>query len=193
MRSPVSSRLAGLAIALLLGGTANASIEFSDTTSERVLAGIRFTQLTFKENGRTITYEQPVGWNYFLDGSRIRFTPRNITQASGDIDQSRLSVPRTFDDETLKQLRAKTLTLLPGGSLKATIVSEAANPVLVNNLQTYEFVVSYEAFDREFMMSVIYMNLPDTEVRFRTIARKSDFEKVRTAFRGSIFSWQWER
>ena len=193
MGSLVSSRLIGLAIAILLGNMANAAIEFSDTTSERVLAGIRFTQLTFKENGRTITYEQPVGWSYFLDGSRIRFTPRNIAQASGDIDQSRLSQPRTFDDETLKQLRAKTLTLLPSGSLKAAIVAEEANPVLVNNLQTYEFIVSYEAFDREFMMSVIYLNLPDTEVRFRTIARKPDFEKIRSAFRGSIFSWQWEK
>jgi hypothetical protein len=191
MRSVVSTRLVDLAIALLLGGTANGSIEFSDTTSERVLAGIRFTQLTFKENGRIITYEQPVGWNYFLDGSRIRFTPRNTGQASADIDQSRLSQPRTFDDETLKQLRAKTFTLLPSGSLKATIVAEAANPVLVNNLQTYEFIVSYEAFDQESMMSVIYLNLPDTEVRFRTIARKPDFEKIHTAFRGSIFSWQW--
>ena len=192
MGSRLTTGLIGIFGMVLISGTANGSIEFSDTTSERVLAGIRFTQLSFKENGRTITYEQPVGWNYFLDGSRIKFTPRNIAQASADIDQSPLTQPQTFDDETLKQLRTKTLRLLPNDSLKSTIVSEEPNPVLVNNLQTYEFVVSYQAYEHEFMMSVIYLNLPDTEVRFRTIALKSDFGKVRTAFRGSIFSWQWQ-
>ncbi len=41
-------------------------------------------------------------------------------------------------------------------------------------------------------MSILYLNLPDTQLRFRTLARKEDFEKVHAAFRGSVFSWQWK-
>ena len=63
--------------------------------------------------------------------------------------------------------------------------------MVLNQNHTYEVIVSYQAFGQEFMMAVIYMNLPDTQVRFRSVARKDDFEKVHTAFRRSLFSWQW--
>lgn len=39
--------------------------------------------------------------------------------------------------------------------------------------------------------SVPFMNLPDTQLTFRFLSRKPDFEKLHRAFRASLCSWQW--
>ena len=183
-------------LALLLAAAAivpaRAGIDFTPTVTERLQAGIKFQQLNFKENGRPITYEQPRGWSYSGAGPRIRFVPPDAPQAQADIDQSPLPAPQTFDEPTKKALQAKTLAAVPAESSHVVFVSEAANPVILNKLPTYEVTVSYQAFGQEFAMSVLYLNLPDTQLRFRTVARKADFEKVHAAFRASIYSWQWQ-
>ena len=182
------------ALSLLLSVVASAAagIDLTPTTTERMQAGMKFTELNFKENGRRITYEQPRGWSYSGGGAQIKFTPPNLTLAQSGIDQVPLPAPQTFDEETKKALQQKTLAAAPPDSQNVALVSEALNPAVINKLPTYEVVVSYQAFGQEFMLSVIYLNLPDTQLRFRTLARKQDFEKVHAAFRSSIFSWQWK-
>ncbi|MEY2556750.1 MAG: hypothetical protein QOE34_175 [Verrucomicrobiota bacterium] len=170
---------------------AQAAVDFTPGTGQTVLDGLKFPFLIFHENGKQISYEQPAGWKYSGDSSHIRFTPPNLAQAQADIDQSSLPAPQDFNDETMKALQQKTLSSIPPGSAKAAIVTEEKNPILVNGHETYEVTVGYEAFGREFQTSVLYLNLPDTQLRFRATALKADFEKVHRAFRGSVFSWQW--
>ena len=176
---------------LLLHVSANAGIDFTATEVERTLSGIKFKQLVFQQDGKKIGYQPPRGWSFTGGGSRIKFIPPEIAQAQGEIDQVQLSAPQSLDEETMKTLQRKTLESVPADSRQVTLVSEEKNPLLINKNETYEVTVSYQAFGQEFQMSVLYMNLPDTQVRFRTTARKADFEKVHKAFRGSIFSWQW--
>lgn len=171
---------------------AHAGIDFSPTTSERVLSGFKFQQLNFTHGSRKISYEQPAGWSYSGGGAGIKFLPPDVTQAQSTIEQSPASGPQPLDEETRARLQQQTLASVPPDSRGAALVSELHNPLLVNNNETYEVTVSYEAFGQQFMMSVLYLNLPDTQVRFRTVARSEDFEKLHTAFRGSIFSWQWK-
>ena len=182
-----------LLVALAASQSVHAGVDFTPTTSQRVLAGITFQQLNFRENGLRVTYEQPRGWSYSGGGSRIRFTPPDLTQAHGEIDQTPLRTPQAFDEPTKKALQEQTLAAIPADSQNVEIVSDESDPVLVNNNHTYEVTVAYTAFGQEFMMSIVYLNLKDTQLRFRTLARKSDFEKVHAAFRGSICSWQWEK
>ena len=172
--------------------SAQAGIDFTPVLTERTRAGIKFPQLNFKENGRVIMYEQPRGWAYTGSSAQIKFTPPDLTQAQAEIDQTPLPAPQNFDEPTVKALREKALASLPEGSQNVAIVSEQADPVLVNNNHSYEFIISYQAFGQEFMTGIVYVNLPDTQLRFRSVARKADFEKVHPAFRGSIFSWQWK-
>ena len=171
---------------------AQAGVDFNASTSERMLAGIKFQQLNFTENGRRITYEHPRGWAYSGAGSRIRFTPPGLTQAFAEIDQTPLPAPAPINEDVAKALQQAALASIPPDSLTPALVSEAVNPFRVNNHETYEAVLSYGAFGQEFMMGVIYVRLPDTQLRFCTVARKADFEKVHEAFRSSIFSWQWD-
>ena len=176
----------------LVAMTARAAIDFTPTVTQREQAGITFHVLNFKEKGRTITYEQPRGWTPAGGAASIRFTPPKLNQAFAEIDQVALAAPQNFDDDIRKALREKALAALPEGHQNATIVSEEMNPVVINQNHTYQVIISYQAFGQEFMTGVLYMNLPDTQVRFRTVARKPDFEAVHNAFRASLFSWQWK-
>ncbi|MFL6529830.1 MAG: hypothetical protein ACJ8KX_05120 [Chthoniobacterales bacterium] len=176
---------------LALSFSARGAIDFTPITTERVLAGVTFKELNFSDDGRRITYEQPRGWSYSGRGTSIRFLPPKLVLASATIEQTPLPEPQVFDADTAERLRARTLASVSPAGTKVTLVSEQPNPVVLNNHPTYEIIVSYEQGGERLMLSVIYLNLPATEVRFRTVARKEDFDAVHAAFRGSLFSWQW--
>lgn len=177
---------------VLLAGTANASVDFTTTTSERVLSGVKFQQLVFHQDGRTITYEQPRGWKYSGDASRITLTPPDISQAEAAIEQSPLAAPQIFDERTMKTLQEMVMASVPGNSQNVTLVSAEKNPLMIDRQETFEVVITYQASGVEFQRSVLFLNLKDTQLRFRITTRKQDFEKLSKAFRGSIFSWQWQ-
>src|SRR3954463_4247270 len=124
--------------------TTRGAIDFTPITSERVLAGVTFTELNFSDDGRRITYEQPRGWTSSGGGPSIRFFPPKLVQASGTIEQTPLPEPQVFDEETAERLRVRTLASIPPASTNQLFVSEQPNPVVVNNHPTYEVIVSYE-------------------------------------------------
>jgi hypothetical protein len=168
-----------------------ASIDFSVTTTERTLEGIKFTLLNFHDNGKRISYQQPRGWTYSGDAQRIKFTPPNLTGAQAEIEQTPLPEPAPLDETMIKELHQKALASVPPGSQKVTILEEEKNPLTISGHETYSVTVGFEAFGHEFRKSVLYLNLPDKQVRFCTTARKQDFDKVHKGFRASLYSWQW--
>jgi hypothetical protein len=174
-----------------MASRAGAAIDFTPITGERVLEGVVFKQLIFHESGRAITYEQPRGWTYSGDSNRIRFTPPDIRQAQADMAQSPLLEPQTFNDATAKLLQNQVLASIPPGSQNVTVISEEQNPVSINRQQTYAVIIGYSLSGQEYRLSVIFLNLPNTQVQFRVIARKQDFEEVNRLFRASLFSLQW--
>ena len=181
-----------LLLALAASGSGYAAVDLTPVTSEFVLAGIKSTILTFKDNGRAVSYAQPRGWAVAWGGPRIKFTPPNIPQAQGEIEQSPLQAPQPLTDETRKALVQQTIASLPPDSQDVAVVSDEANPLLVSGHETHGVTVSYVAFGQHFVTSVLYVNTADTQLRFRATARKADFEKVHAEFRGSIYSWQWK-
>ena len=182
--------LASIAFFVALGSSATGAIDFTPTPSERVLEGIKFPQLIFREEGREIVYGYPRGWTYSGSSSRIKFTPPGLTQAQAEIEQSPLPEPQTFDEPTTKALQQRVLASVPKGSENITVVSEQKNPVMVNGHETYEVTVGYKFYGQEFQLSVLYLNLPGNQLRFRVAAKKTDYEKVHGAFRRSILSFR---
>lgn len=171
--------------------TASAAIEFSVAEQERSLEGVKFKLLFFKDNGKTIWYQPPRGWSVSGGAGGLKMTPPGLPMAQGEIAQSPLPAAQSFDAEVMKALQQKTLASIPAGGEKAAVVSEEKSPITVNGHQTYAVTVSYHAFGQDFLMSVLYLNLPDTQLSFRAVARTADFEKVHGAVRGSLVSWQW--
>jgi hypothetical protein len=170
---------------------ATGSIDFTPVAGVRVLDGIKFQQLTFNDNGRKITYEQPSGWTFRAEPNRIVFAPPNVTQADAVIEQSPLEAPQTLDDETMKHLQEQVVRSAPPASQHVEVVNSAKNPVMIDRHETFEVVVSYQIGGIAFRRSVLFLNLPDSQVRFRVSAREQDFDKMYRAFRGSVYSWQW--
>lgn len=181
--------LAIVSFALL--GTARAGVDFTPTGGERVLEGIVFKQIVFHQDGHPITYEQPRGWSYSGDAAGLKLTPPNVSQAQAVIEQSPLPAPQIFDEATRLQLQQRVLGSVPNGSLNVALVAEEINPVRIKQRDTYAVTVSYSFYGEDYGMSVLFANLDDTQLRFRTVARKADFEEVRRVFRASLFTLAW--
>ncbi len=157
-----------------------------------MLEGIVFKQVVFHQDGHAITYEPPRGWTYTGDAAGLKLSPPNVSQAQAAIEQSPLPAPQVFDEATRKQLQEKVLGALPNGSEKIAFVSEEINPIRIKQHDTYVVTVSYDYYGEAYETSVLFANLDDTQLRFRTVARKADFEEVRRAFRASLFSLDWQ-
>jgi hypothetical protein len=174
----------------LVSGSALGAIDFTPTVGERVLDGIKFSQLIFHEDGRKLIYEQPRGWKYSGSSTQISFTPPNTLQAEAVIEQSRLEEPQNFDEETMKMLQEQVVRSVKSGAQNVTVVSSDKNPILINNHETFEVTVEYQRGGIPFQSSVLFLDVGNTQLRFRVTARKQDFEKIHGAFRGSLNSWQ---
>jgi hypothetical protein len=183
----IASVLLFLPIAFL-----QAALDLTPVAGVRVLDGIKFQQLSFSDNGHTVTYEQPRGWSYRVEAGRILFMPPNLSQAEAAIEQVQTEAGQAFDEETMKRLQEQAMRAVPASSQKVELVSADKNPVMVNRHETFEVIVSYQMSGTQFRRSVLFLNLPDTQLRFRIVAKEQDFEKVHRAFRGSLFSWQWQ-
>lgn len=177
--------------ALLACCRAFGGIDFTPGLGERKLEGIKFTELYFHENGRKISYEQPRGWTYTGDSTRIRFIPPNVQQAFGEMAQTPLPAPQNFDESTIKLLQDRVLQSLPPDSHDVTVISAEKNPLMINQHETFEVTVAYQLYGEHYHRSVLFMNLSDTQLAFAFVARKPDFDKLHAAFRGSLCSLQW--
>ena len=179
--------LVGLVLLGVGGFKARGAIDLTPTTGERVLEGIVFKQLIFHEDGRRITYEPPRGWSYSGDASRIRFIPPDIAQAQGEIQQTPLSEPQNLDDARIKALRAEVLASVPKESQQSVVVAEEKNVVAINGSESYEITVAYNLFAQECRLSALFVNLPKTQLQFRSLREKTLSRKCIDFFAAVFF------
>lgn len=179
-------------IFLALLSTARAGFDFTPISSERTLEGMVFNQLLFHQDGRTISYEQPRGWTVTGDSGSLKLTPPNVSQAQATMEQTPLPAPQLLDDATSAKLAAQVLASVPAESKNVTLVAEEKNPLRINQQETYAVSVSYNFYGQDYGLSVLFANLSDTQLRFRVVARKADFEAVNRAFRASLFTLAWQ-
>lgn len=171
---------------------ARATIDFTATTGDRELEGIHFPQLIFHQNEHQITYEKPRDWNFSSDSGGMRLAPPDVAQAQVVVLQTPLTTPQVLDDATTKQLQQFVLSSAPSGAQNVVLIGEEKNPLQIHGQPTYAVTIGYNYFGQDFEACVLFVNLGDTQVRFRTTARKVDFDKVHRAFRGSLFSLSWK-
>lgn len=171
---------------------ASAGIDFTPSSGERTQEGVVFKQILFHQDGRTIAYEPPRGWTVTGDSVAARLTPPNVSQARATIEQGPLSEPQVLDDVATEKLAQQVLASVPEGAKDATLVSQEKNPLRINQRDTYEVIISYNYYGEDYGLSVLFANLADTQLRFRVVARKADFEAVNRAFRASLFTLSWQ-
>ncbi|MFN2541878.1 MAG: hypothetical protein ABR514_06900 [Chthoniobacterales bacterium] len=176
---------------LQFAAAADATVDLTPTPAEYIAEGIKFQQLLFKDNKQLISYDLPREWTYRYDGGRIVLTPPEAPFAEALIEALSMEKPEPFDDAIVKALEQRILTSLPPNSDGIAILKTERNPVILNRNLSFEIVVSYRTLGETFQRSVLFINTPGTRLIFKLSARKSDFDKVYSAFRASVLTWQW--
>ncbi len=180
----------GLLLVLLAAMSANA-LDLTPVVSEYVAEGITFRQLTFKDGKRQVVYEPPRQWTCRGSVSSLQLTPTKTDRADAVIQAVELKAPQKLDNKAIDALREQFLKSLPPGSQGVILLSEEQNPVSLENGASYAVTVAYQALGETFLRSVVFVNLPETQLSFRLTARKADFETIQKQFRSSILSWHW--
>jgi hypothetical protein len=173
--------------------SALAGFDFTPTPAERTLEGIVFKQLIFHQNGHPVAYEPPRGWTCNGDTVRMTLVPPHLSLVQCTIEQVPLTVPQNFDPAVTKQLQQEMIASLQSGSENIQLVLEEQNPLRINQQETYAVTMSYRFYGQDYESCVLFANLGNTQLHFRTVALRKDFEQVQRAFRASLFTLIWKR
>jgi len=171
--------------------SANGGMDLTPAVSEYVAEGAKFQQLTFQYNKQQIEYEPPTGWKFDGGPKQLHLKPPQKNFAEATIEVSALDKPQPLDENAHKVLKEQILASLPVGSQFAKVEEEATNPVLLNGNESFEVTVSYQSIGEKFFKSALFVNLKDTQLKFRLTARKDDFQALHREFKSSILSWHW--
>ena len=186
----VSRSLTLAFLGLILVVSARADLNLSPKLADFDGDGAKFHHLVFSDgSGKEITYQQPDGWQYSGDASKLTLSPQKKTQATGAITKVVLGQPGTFDEESRRKLTEEALGGVPGGSTNVTLVSQEMNPVKIGGKETFLVIVSYTFYGEQYERSVMFMNRGSEQIRFQLASRAADFKDLQRAFLGSHFTW----
>lgn len=182
-----------LAVWLTCAITARGALDLSPFPTQFEGEGIKYTQLSFKDDKRQVLYMPPQNWTWRGGSSQLRLIPpATFTRADAIIETSPLAEPQPLDEKTIAALRQQFLSTLPPGAQGVKMVSEEQSPVMLNgNIATCEFTATFQILGETFLRSTLVANLPDTQLRFKVSGLKKDFDSLHRLFRASLISWQW--
>jgi hypothetical protein len=190
IRSTIA-RSALVALFLTIGLTAKSGVDLTPFANEYISEGIKYQRLIFREEKRRVEYNPPPGWSFHGSAERVQLTPVHKPFAEALIEAVPLAAPQPLDEKAMKALEQQFIASLPSDSQFVMVVSEERNPVLLDGSPTFEVTVSYELIGEKFLKSALFVNLTDTQLIFRLVARKDDFEALHSEFKRSILSWHW--
>lgn len=178
-------------IALVILGIVKAEIDLTPAAREYTAEGAKFEHLTFTDGKHRIEYVLPRGWSF--DGTRteLRLRPPKKAFAEAVIGAVPLSKSQLLEQNAPKALQQQCVASLPPGSQFVKIEQEMENPIPFDGNHSFEVIVSYQVIGETFLRSMLFVNLPDTQLIFRFTARKDDFEPLQREFRTSLGSWHW--
>jgi hypothetical protein len=71
------------------------------------------------------------------------------------------------------------------------VLGTEENAVILGGNSGFEVLVSYSALGQTFQRSTVFLNAPGTQLIFRFTAPKADYDRLHSAFRRAVLSWQW--
>jgi hypothetical protein len=184
--------LASLVACVFATTAAHAEINLSPTRSVRELEGCKFPQLEFHDGEKKITYEMPKGWEALpRDRYTLALTPPNTAMVSAKIKFIPTQGHLVLDEAQLKYFADTAHQLLPEDSRMMAEPIITPNPLLLNDHRTCEMEIQFVLHAQRLRMSVLFVDLDDSQLRFSLISRAGDYEELHKAFRDSWYSWQW--
>jgi hypothetical protein len=182
-------------LALALSGaffitSAQAELQLTPRVLEYEREGGKFKQLAFSDDGKTVTYQPPRGWDYSGNATQLTLRPPNKAQAEVSIARVPLSQPGSFDAESLKKLVLEAVALVPKGSENISVVSQEKNPLMIQRKETFLITLSYTFYGQKYGRSILFLNRGNEQIRSQLTCREADFKELHRAFLASQYSWQ---
>jgi hypothetical protein len=123
--------------------------------------------------------------------AKLQLVPPDSTSAKATIEVVEAGLS-AFDAEGIELRRQQILALTPSQAQDRWIETEEVNPVVLNGHPTCELTASFIQAGQRLKLSVLFVDLGNTHLRFTLLCRGSEFEKLHACFRSSIASWQWQ-
>jgi hypothetical protein len=181
-----------IAVLLCTLGAARAEIDLRPEPSVRELEGCKFSQLEFRDNGKKITYEPPKGWKYVAhDQNTLALVPPGKDMVSAKIKFIPTPGTLVLDEVQLKRFKDTASQLLPPESKIMTEPTIIPNPLSFNDHPTCEIDILFALHSQRLRMSVLFVDLGGSQLRFSLISKPGDFDDLHKAFQESWYSWQW--
>ncbi len=182
-------------LTLILGATlfvasADAELQLTPKVAEYELDGVKFKQIAFSDDGKTVTYQSPRGWDYSGNATQLTLRPPNKAQAEATITKVALSQPGSFDEASSKKLVEEAVAVVPKASSNISAVSEEKNPLMIQRKETYLIKLSYTFFGQKMSRSILFLNRGKEQLRFQLTCREADFNELHRAFLASQYTWQ---
>lgn len=169
-----------------------AQINLTPEYSVRELEGCKFPQLEFRDGNRKITYEAPSGWQAIVrDSQTLALSPPGKDMVSAKIKFIPTPGQLVLDESQLQYFKDTAHLLLPAESRIMVEPTITPNPVSLGDHATCEVEIYFVLHAQRMRMSVLFVDLGDSQLRFSLISRPADFEELHKAFRASWYSWQW--
>lgn len=184
--------VAVVAALIVAVGFVQAEINLTPSHTVRELEGCKFPQLEFRDGQRKITYEPPPGWQAIArDTQTLGLTPPGKEMVSAKIKFFPTQGRLILDEEQLQRFKDTADQLLPPESRLMAEPKVTPAPLLLSGYPTCEIDLYFVLHSQRFRMSVLFVDLGETQLRFSLISRPGDFEELHKAFRSSWYSWQW--
>lgn len=138
-----------------------------------------------------MSYVRPAGWHFSGNRAGVRLEANDPSHSIATIQKVVRNGPARFDEKEIEALKEALIAALPAGTTNAKITRVEVNPLLIHGYDTLEITVSYFALTLDRMQSVLFVNLPETQLQFALKALKADFPGTHELFRRSYYTWQW--
>jgi hypothetical protein len=187
------SLLTALLLAAIAAPTLHA-LEFEPTFIEtEVEGGYKNLEVVLKDGNAKVVYCPPPGWQAAPGPRRLRFFPRTVSLADLTIESDKAEPGRIVDAATLDRLHAWLKSSVPPESSDTVLEDDEAGLTSVASFPTFGMTVAYTSGGVRYRKRVIFVLTPDSNLRFTTVARVADFDRIYQAVRQSLFTWRWER
>jgi hypothetical protein len=170
--------------------SAHAELLLMPKAAEYKADGATLKHLEFSDDGKTVTYQSPRGWDYSGNSTQLTLRPPNKAQAEATITRVPLSPPGAFDEESLKKLVSEAVTQVPKGSDNISVVSQEKNPLTIQRKETFLITLSYTFYGQKYGRSILFLNRGNEQIRSQLTCHQADFEGLHAAFLRSQYTWQ---
>jgi hypothetical protein len=153
------------------------------------IEGGQVEDFAFRNGTDIVIFQAPPRWQASGDATHATFRPAlpgaEITISARPKPQS-----SSFDEDTLKALKAELLASLPRDAARAEWGDDQPSLVRLNRHDTYRIELAYSSSNQRFKTTVVYCNFAAQQLRFQLTCRETDYNDLYTGFKVSVSSLQ---